>query len=207
MGLLAILALLVGAVFGGIYALENIERRGPDGLTRDQRMRQHMAAAQETAVDPEDLEQMSVVETEEAGIQNPSLIEAAQAKIADSEQVIGIVVNGQPRAYLLNGMSAMEAHVVHDTIGDQQVTVTYCDKTNCTRLFHRDVDPDKIQMGGWSGRKMWLMVDGKRYVQDSKQIPLTDFKDYEICSWGEWKKRHPQTKIYLGTKGDLKVEL
>ena len=35
-----------------------------------------------------------------------------------------------------------------------------------------------------------VILDGKIYEQDSKEIPLEDY-DYELKSWSEWKTENP----------------
>jgi len=52
-----------------------------------------------------------------AAITDPSYVAAEEATIDDNSYVLGIVIDGQPRAYSLNILNHHE--VVNDKIGDQ----------------------------------------------------------------------------------------
>jgi len=49
-------------------------------------------------------------------ISSPELVSAAEADIADDSWVLGVLIDGQPRAYSLNLLNHHE--VVNDKIGD-----------------------------------------------------------------------------------------
>ena len=51
-----------------------------------------------------------------AAVSNPKYVPAADAEIKPRTWVLGVVIDGQPRAYSLNLLNAHE--VVNDTIGD-----------------------------------------------------------------------------------------
>ena len=52
-----------------------------------------------------------------AAITEPQYVRAEEADIDDDSYVLGVVINGQPRAYSLNLLNSHE--VVNDKIGDQ----------------------------------------------------------------------------------------
>jgi hypothetical protein len=52
-----------------------------------------------------------------AAITEPEYVNAEQAEIDDDSYVLGIIIDGQPRAYSLNLLNSHE--VVNDKIGDQ----------------------------------------------------------------------------------------
>jgi len=51
-----------------------------------------------------------------AAIDNPTYVPASEAEVRPSSWVLGVVIDGQPRAYSLNVLNAHE--VVNDNIGD-----------------------------------------------------------------------------------------
>lgn len=69
------------------------------------------------------------------GITAPELTAAADATLPDESSIIGIVVQGEARAYAVDAMSAVNAHVINDVIQQTPVTVTYCAGTKAVRVF------------------------------------------------------------------------
>ena len=139
------------------------------------------------------------MEREDMGINDPKAYAVDEVTIKDNSEVMGIEVNGKYRAYRLIGMSdSTSRHIVHDQLGGKPITMTFCDRNGCSRAFVRqNVSKDDFMMGGWSGKEMWLLINNKRYRHSSKKIPMEDYP-IEVTTWGEWKKAHPDTDIYLG---------
>ena len=138
---------------------------------------------------------------------------ATQVELPDSTAVLGIVVQGQPRAYLADGMSEPGNHLVHDTIQGQDFTVTYCNLRDFARVFcQNDSEPTELLMGGWANNQMQLQLIVKnqmqlilkeqRYDHTAGDIPLQEIP-VERSTWGEWKTRHPDTDLYLGDQAPL----
>lgn len=120
-----------------------------------------------------------------------------ECPFADDEPVIGIVVNGTPLAYVCKAMSRMTTHVVTDQLDGQSFAVTYCDQTNCARVF-KSTDsetPVDVRTGGFVSGSMHLMVSGKMYSQPDKSIPLADL-DFERSTLAEWMVLHPDSRIF-----------
>ena len=140
-----------------------------------------------------------VMKMAEMGITEPRVFPADEVMISDTATVLGIEANGKYRAYVATGMSdATNLHIVHDYLGGKPITMTFCDRSNCSRAFLRHkVRTEDIMMGGWSGEEMWLLVKNKRYLHTSTEVPIPDYP-VEMTTWGEWKKAHPETDVYLG---------
>ena len=112
--------------------------------------------------------------------------------------VIGVVVDGQARAYLPKGMSEPEWHLAHDTIQGQPITITYCNWNDCVHTFMRgSVPPEEIMMGGFQHGHMQLLIRNTYYDQNSTQIPLNPHPMKRL-TLGEWKATYPKSEIYLG---------
>jgi len=58
-----------------------------------------------------------------AAIVNPNYVSAAKATIRDNSYVLGVVVNGQARAFSLNLLNQHE--VVNDTVGDVEFAAVW----------------------------------------------------------------------------------
>lgn len=133
----------------------------------------------------------------------PPTISAAQATLADDDEVIGVVINQHPRAYRLKALLGVQNHVVNDLLDGVPVSVTYCDERNCIRIFTGDgKEPLKIRSGGYN-MGMILMADGAFYAQATRQ-PLNeqaapfpyDAMDFERTTWAKWRATHPTTDVY-----------
>ena len=132
------------------------------------------------------------------GISDPYFHAADEVVVPDTTPVIGVLINGQPRAYMDEGMAEADQHIVHDLIGDQKLTIVYCDKSNCVRVFDsNDIDPDSILMSGMKRNQLLLTVGESDYPLDDESIPIPDY-DSVRTTWGEWKTEHPDTDIYVG---------
>mgnify|MGYP001322215651 CR=1 FL=1 len=142
--------------------------------------------------------EMSDMPMAEPGIADPYYHKPDELVIPDDVGVIGIEVDGTFRAFLKQGMSEIDQHVVHVTQNGKRLTIAYCNMTNCTRVFvPAEMSTGEIRMGGLIKNQMALEVQGKRYRIDNDQIPLEQYPLTET-SWGEWKKAHPDTEIYIG---------
>ena len=144
------------------------------------------------------LEDMADMELSEAGITDPYYHKPAEIVFADDVEVIGIEVDGTFRAFLKQGMSEIDQHVVHVTQNGKRLTIAYCNMTNCTRVFvPAEISTEEIRIGGLIQNQMAMEIQGKRYRIDDDQIPLEQYPLTET-SWGEWEKAHPDTEIYIG---------
>lgn len=130
-------------------------------------------------------------------LQRPPLQAAEAAVLADDQDIIGIVVNGAARAYSTRAMSAMRYHVVNDSIAGTSATVTYCDRTDCVKVFGLKgaADPLSLSIAGWNGEELVLALDGRTYSQTSEEIPLEPLP-YQRMTWKEWRELHPETLVF-----------
>ena len=90
-------------------------------------------------------------------------------RIADGDEVIGVVVNGKPRAYWLKALRYPPWHIVNDVVVGVPVSVTHCDRTDCTRVYtgRPSSTPLDINLAGLFGSEMVVNVDGVLYFQES----------------------------------------
>ncbi len=72
---------------------------------------------------------------EMSGLRRPPALPRRASKIADGDEVIGVVVNGKPRAYWMKALKYPPWHIVNDVVAEVPVTVTFCDRTNCLRVY------------------------------------------------------------------------
>ncbi|HIF00927.1 MAG TPA: DUF3179 domain-containing protein [Fuerstia sp.] len=131
------------------------------------------------------------------GIQRPEFVSVGSAELSEDERVIGIVAGDEARAYSIKAMSGMSSHVVNDVIGTTSVSITYCDRTDCVRVFTGGTpgQPIPLLVGGFSDGEMLILFQDQMYKQSSQEIPLKEYES-EITTWNDWLARHPETKVF-----------
>lgn len=141
-------------------------------------------------------------------LRNPKMINAKQAKYLDNKDIIfGIEVNGDARAYPKRIMAWHEMFV--DRVGNEPVAGVYCTLCGSMILYNTENDGVNHEIGtsGFLYRSNKLMYDkdtqslwntlwGKPVIGElaDKDIEL-ERMSVVTTTWGEWKKRHPETKV------------
>ncbi|NAS30049.1 DUF3179 domain-containing protein [Flavobacteriaceae bacterium R38] len=141
-------------------------------------------------------------------LRDPEMIPAKSAKYLEDDHIVfGIEVNGDARAYPKRILAWHEMFT--DDVGGVPVTGVYC--TLCgTVILYKSIHKGKKYNFGTSGflyRSNKLMYDkatqslwnthwGKPVVGPlvNKGIEL-EYMSVVTTTWGEWKKRHPNTTV------------
>ena len=137
-------------------------------------------------------------------LRQPKMISAKKAKyLDDGDVVFGIEVNGDVRAYPKRILAWHEMFV--DEIGDVELAGVYC--TLCGTVIPYVVDGHNLGTSGFLYRSNKLMYDKSTQslwntIKGEPVLgPLVD-KDIALehlsvvtTTWGEWRKRHPKTKV------------
>jgi len=141
-------------------------------------------------------------------LRNPEMIEASQARyLNDANIVFGIEVNGDVRAYPKRILAWHEMFT--DTVGDLSVAGVYCTLCGTVILYKTEHNGVQYQMGtsGFLYRSNKLMYDkktqslwntllGKPVLGPLKEKGIEfEYLSVVTTTWGEWKKRHPNTKV------------
>lgn len=137
------------------------------------------------------------------GLRHPKPTPASEANLSDDAEVIGVTVNGASRAYALAGMSHPLSHVVNDVLEDLAVTVTYCDRRQCARVFTsaKEVGPLDMSCVGWIRGELLVGLKGRNYAQTAKDLPL-DQLEFVRTTWKDWREAHPETDVFLGRSSE-----
>jgi hypothetical protein len=145
-------------------------------------------------------------------VQTPAIVPGRDANLGDETEVIGVSLADRHRAYVVEALVPMSRHVINDLLDDVPCTVSYCDRTDCVRVFTapRETEPLAIAPGGFDSRSargtMLLRVGSEHYRQDSG-LPLADdglavfpYADLEFdrTTWGRWREAHPDSDVYVG---------
>ena len=141
-------------------------------------------------------------------LRNPNMIYAHKAKyLEDSNIVFGLEVNGDARAYPKRIMAWHEMFV--DDVGGIPVAGVYCTLCGSMILYKTEVNGVNHGIGtsGFLYRSNKLMYDKKTQslwntLWGRPVIGKLADEDIELermsivtTTWGEWKKRHPGTKV------------
>jgi hypothetical protein len=130
----------------------------------------------------------------------------------DSSRVLGVVVNGEARAYPHNILWWHE--IVNDSVGDQWISVTFCPLTGSGLAFDPHVGDTRLRLGvsgllfannlvlfdRFSGDVYGpqLSVEGKCQGFQGRSMSLRGVQE---MAWGRWVALHPDTKVVAGDTG------
>ena len=141
-------------------------------------------------------------------LRQPKMITASQADyLGDDNVVFGIEVNGDVRAYPKRILAWHEMFV--DTVGGVDVAGVYC--TLCGTVILYETEAKGLSHAiGTSGflyrsnklmydnatQSLWNTIKGEPVLGPlvGKDIAL-QHRSVVTTTWGEWKRRHPKTKV------------
>ncbi len=141
-------------------------------------------------------------------LRSPKMLPAAQANyMADTDVVFGVSVNGDDRAYPKRVLAWHEMFT--DTIGGTDFAGVYCTLCGTVVMYETKHKGKQYQLGtsGFLYRSNKLMYDkatqslwnttwGKPVIGSlvGKGIEL-DQGAVVTTTWGEWRRRHPETTV------------
>ncbi len=70
------------------------------------------------------------------GVMQPPVADPLEISWSGEEEVVGVTVNGQSRAYLVEALSRPDYHIINDMIGLVPVSITYCNINRCPLRVH-----------------------------------------------------------------------
>lgn len=137
---------------------------------------------------------------EAPGITRLDVKTAGAAEIDNEAEVLGLSVGGRHRAYLLASFMGIETHIVNDYLEGTPVTVTYCDRNDCARVFTVEQNRSiSISLAGWYRNQLTFFDEDRKvhFHQMEGPNPYSDHP-FERMTWKEWKTAHPDTDVYVG---------
>jgi len=141
-------------------------------------------------------------------LRSPHMLEANDAGYLDDDDIVfGIVINGDVRAYPKRILAWHEMLV--DTVGGIPVAGVYCTLCGTVILYktrHNGIDhhlgtsgflyrSNKL-MYDQATQSLWSTMEGKPVLgpMAGKGIEL-EYYSVVTTTWGEWKRRHPETRV------------
>lgn len=148
-------------------------------------------------------------------VDEPQMVTATEpgaAYLEDSDRVIGILVDGQARAY---PHAVLDYHeVVNDRVGDRWFSVTFCPLTGSGLMVDPVVGGRRLDFGvsGLLFANNLVLYDRATGDVWGPQLSVTgkcsSFRDQSIellplveTSWGRWKELHPSTVVVNSATG------
>jgi len=148
-------------------------------------------------------------------IDNPIFTDVRGSQfMSDSDTVIGLKIDDEAKAYPLFILVWHE--IVNDSVGGVPVSVTYCPLCYTNQVFERMVDGQEVTFGtsGKLYNSNLLMYDRLTESYWSQALgtavkgELTGYRldlvPFDVITWGDWKKLHPDTKVLTTDTGYIR---
>lgn len=141
-------------------------------------------------------------------LRNPEMIAAKDANYLEDDNIIfGIEINGDARAYPKRILAWHEMFV--DTVGGVNIAGVYCTLCGTVIPYKTDVGDRHFDLGtsGFLYRSnklmydretqsLWNTIKGEPVLGPLAGEGITlEFFSVVTTTWGEWKKRHPETSV------------
>jgi hypothetical protein len=153
----------------------------------------------------------------EAELLTPAEVEAYLAKkhskiVVESDRVIGVIVNGEARAYPLRIL--VQHEICNDEIAGLPIAVTYSPLCDSSAVFDRRAAGSirEFHNSGLLTNSAAIYYDKQKDVKTESlwgQLQMqaiagpnagTPMKrlDFALTTWGNWKRSHPSTRVLAG---------
>lgn len=139
-------------------------------------------------------------------LDQPRFVPAKEARIPGEAWVLGVVLNGEARAYDLNLLTRHE--VVNDRFGDQPVAAVWCPLANTAVVFDRRVgerelrfEPSGVLMGGSivmqdkETDSFWPILQARAAYGPLKGAVLSALPVSVKVLFKDWVRQHPDTVV------------
>ena len=201
-------ALLVCVGTGvGVYAVALALESREDRISRKEmaELEAH-AISIDNPPSPDSFYPISVVD-EPPVVSGFEVLTAADAEmlILPDELVLGVEIDGESRAYLMNMMTGPDREVFNDSIAGHPIVVTWCHLCSHAIVFDRTIDgePLTFKVSGmlWEGnlvmmdtstRSLWNQILGRAMRGPQVGARLTPLPS-QMTTWEMWKTRYPDT--------------
>ena len=138
----------------------------------------------------------------------PAFTNARRARYLDDDDIVfGVAINGYARAYPKRILAWHE--MFKDTIGGEHFTGVYCTLCGTMILYRSTIDGEHHELGtsgflyrsnklmyDHATRSLWSTLSGAPVVGPLAQRDIALEPLFVVTTrWGEWRRRHPRTKV------------
>jgi len=144
-------------------------------------------------------------------IDAPSFVPAESASLADGDVVFGLERNGEVKAYPQRILVHHE--ICNDTVGGENVSVTYCPLTGTTQGFRREdttfgvsgrLINNNLVMYDRGTEAWWPQILATSIPGPWNESPGGDsLQEFRVVwtTWGNWRDLHPDTVVLSENTG------
>ncbi|WP_200333966.1 DUF3179 domain-containing protein [Thiocystis violacea] len=150
-----------------------------------------------------------------ASIDRPRFLPAAKADALDAkDRVLGLRLHGQARAYPIAILNWHE--IVNDRFDGTPVAVTYCPLCGTGMAFLARANDQSLTFGvsgllynsdvllyDRESQSLWSQID-RRAISGPHKGRRLDAIPLEHTTWGDWRKRHPDTLVLSRETGSAR---
>ena len=174
----------------------------------DPRFREYFADARAATIRLDEIRWGGVVRDGIPPLKDPEMISAAEAQyLDDSDIVFALELGGDARAYPKRILAWHE--MVKDTIGGESLAGVYCTLCGSMIVYQTVVDGEHHELGtsgflyrsnklmyDHATKSLWSTLTGEPVVGPlvGRGIQL-ELRHIVTTTWGEWRRRHPETKV------------
>lgn len=148
----------------------------------------------------------------------PKLLDIAEADkiLKPDEWILGVVNGDDARAYPRDTIA--RPHYFPDTVGGEKLTISYCILCNSSMGFKNQLDGREIDLQcvtAYNNNIIYLDPEKGNYIQQldgvvfhgpDKGKALEQFPVVQ-ATWEEWKRLHPNTKLYYSPAATLRDKM
>ncbi len=135
--------------------------------------------------------------------------DVADQRLKKDELVLGVVIDGQARAYPLNMLTGPNREIVNDELAGQPIAATWCHLAHCATVYSRQQGDqtltlavsgmlwnDTLVMTDTGTRSLWGQLTGKamRGPLQGKELQRLAAT---VAPWQTWLELHPDTTVLL----------
>ena len=146
-------------------------------------------------------------------IDNPKFLSVQNAGFMSAdEQVIGVEINGEAKAYPLKILTWHE--IVNDSLGGEPIVVSYCPLCRSAYVFDRKVKGQVLTFGV-SGllynsnvimydrqtESLWSQVATEAIDGELRGAELQQVATATSTTWEQWQSQHPDTRVLSRNTG------
>jgi Flp pilus assembly protein TadD len=147
----------------------------------------------------------------EGGYPVKSAIDArpsGQARLADSDLVIGVVIDGRARAYPVNQLFGPANEAVNDVLAGVPVVATWCPIAHSAAVFERRAGGRVVELGALGlekgvlqlydreTRSTWSQLSGVASAGPLRGRSLPK-RESMLTTWGTWRLLHARTSAFV----------
>ena len=129
--------------------------------------------------------------------------------VRDDELVVGVVIDGEARAYPINMLTMPQREIINDELAGREIAVTWCHLCHYGIVFDRRAGEQILtfRVSGklWGGNLImfdsqtgseWSQVLGEA-MQGSLRGTVLEVVPSQIMDWTSWRAIHPQTTVFV----------